>query len=208
VFAGSTNEENYLQDPTGARRFWPISVINVDVEALTRDRDQIWAEAVYAMRAGRPCYLDAQQHVEQAKIEQERRYSADEWENVVSEYLSDNGLHSVTVPTLLLHALKIDAAKWTRSDQMRVATAMKRLGWERRKATAPNGQRFWEYVPGPKALVVPAEPLPANVLAFRNSMRGRTVPGPVASGPGMGPTPAGSNASVLPLRKPDRPDTA
>ena len=48
VFIGSTNEEEFLNDPTGNRRWWPLKVqcemINTD--KLVRNVDQIWAEAL------------------------------------------------------------------------------------------------------------------------------------------------------------------
>ena len=53
VFAGSINPTGgYLKDPTGARRFWPVACGVIDLEALARDRDQLWAEAVVRFRAG------------------------------------------------------------------------------------------------------------------------------------------------------------
>jgi predicted P-loop ATPase len=53
VFAGSINPMGgYLTDPTGARRFWPIRCGVIDLEALRRDRDQLWAEAVVRYRDG------------------------------------------------------------------------------------------------------------------------------------------------------------
>jgi hypothetical protein len=44
VCAGTTNDNEYLQDDVN-RRFWPIKVEEFDLEALKRDVDQIWAEA-------------------------------------------------------------------------------------------------------------------------------------------------------------------
>jgi predicted P-loop ATPase len=59
VLAGTTNkEEDYLRDQTGNRRYWPVRVVGiVDVEGIARDRDQIFAEAVVAFKAGEKWHL-------------------------------------------------------------------------------------------------------------------------------------------------------
>lgn len=51
IIIGSTNEECYLVDDTGNRRFWPVRTsgnLYEKVKLLAQNRDQIWAEA-YAM---------------------------------------------------------------------------------------------------------------------------------------------------------------
>lgn len=61
AFFGSTNDDEFLRDATGARRFWPVVVDNTGREMadyLTGDTvDQIWAEAVQAFRNGEHWYL-------------------------------------------------------------------------------------------------------------------------------------------------------
>jgi len=45
VLFGTTNEDEFLEDATGARRFNPINVRRADRRAIERDRLQLWAEA-------------------------------------------------------------------------------------------------------------------------------------------------------------------
>jgi len=47
VFFGTTNDDTYLVDPTGNRRFWPCQVDQAKFKALEGDVDQLWAEALF-----------------------------------------------------------------------------------------------------------------------------------------------------------------
>lgn len=64
VFFGSTNNDLFLRDSTGNRRFWPVtaSVITPAKDIwkdLTKSEiDQVWAEAVWFYRKGETLHLD------------------------------------------------------------------------------------------------------------------------------------------------------
>lgn len=45
MFLGTTNDEDYLNDKGGNRRFWPARVHRCDFDRLADDRDQLFAEA-------------------------------------------------------------------------------------------------------------------------------------------------------------------
>ncbi len=48
VFIGTSNEPEFLVDTTGNRRWLPLNVVRpCDPDAVKRDRDQIWAEAIH-----------------------------------------------------------------------------------------------------------------------------------------------------------------
>ena len=62
AFFGTTNDDEFLRDTTGGRRFWPVTVTNKGrsmSDKLTDDVvDQIWAETVVYYKAGESWYLD------------------------------------------------------------------------------------------------------------------------------------------------------
>ena len=80
VFGGTTNEDTFLKDETGDRRFWPVQVdaslrkYEDTREALKRDRDQLWAEAVDSYRHGCQLWLSAG-----LEIEMENRRKSYSW---------------------------------------------------------------------------------------------------------------------------------
>ena len=88
VFFGTTNEEEFLRDRTGNRRYWPITVSGqLDREAFEANVDQIWAEAVAAYRSGESLWLDTDELREAWGQSVAARTVQDELEGMVEEYL-------------------------------------------------------------------------------------------------------------------------
>jgi predicted P-loop ATPase len=139
VFVGTTNKATYLRDETGARRFWPVRVGLIDLPALRRDRDQLFAEAVHLFRSGAWWWPDADFEAQHIRPEQDARYEADAWEQAISEWL---GLETrTTVLAVARGALFIETPKLGTADQRRIAAALERLGWVRGGREAR--ERFW-----------------------------------------------------------------
>ncbi|MGE3291321.1 MAG: VapE domain-containing protein [Geminicoccaceae bacterium] len=166
VFAGSVNPEGgYLKDATGGRRFWPIRCGTIDLAALARDRDQLWAEAVASYRAGEPWWLETRNLTELAEEEQLDRYQGDAWDDPIREYLLNehewlaNGydervrrqrpraepLRDVSLAEVLEHALGIEKGRWTQADQNRVARCLISMGFQLLRMRRPDRSREWRY---------------------------------------------------------------
>lgn len=144
LFAGTTNSDSYLKDDTGNRRYWPVKALKIDLEALRRDRDQIWAEAVAEFRAGAEWWPQPSEK-EMFQEQQDERYVGDAYTSLIRQWLV--GKNSTNMTEILGDCLKLDTAKWTRPEQQRVGRCMAEIGWPRKKASkAVDGKREWSYV--------------------------------------------------------------
>lgn len=143
VFGGTTNRGEYLRDETGNRRWLPVKVGKVNLDALYRDRDQLLAEAIQSWRIGVGVELPREVWAAAAE-EQAARVESDPWEDKVAELCK--GEKSVTVVRILTVGLGLELGKITQREQNRVARCLVRLGWERYQDRL-GGSRSWAYRP-------------------------------------------------------------
>jgi predicted P-loop ATPase len=129
VFIGTTNKSAYLRDETGGRRYWPVTVSAIDTDALTRDRDQLFAEAVTLYRRGVQWWPDGAFEAKHIRPQQEARYDADAWEGTIAQYLEQET--TTTVGEVARDALKIDTPRIGTADQRRISGILERLQWAR-----------------------------------------------------------------------------
>jgi predicted P-loop ATPase len=128
VFAGSTNRDTYLKDETGARRFWPVRIGSIDLGKLAKDRDQLFAEAVEAYRAGEHWWPEVAFERAHIKPQQDARFDVDPWEDAIATFVK--GQDRVTVAQVAFSALGIGVDKLNKSIEMRIGTVLRHtLRW-------------------------------------------------------------------------------
>lgn len=130
VFAGTTNEREYLHDASGARRFWPVSVGTLDRDALTRDRDQLWAEAVHYYMLGERWWPQGEEEAAALAEEAEKRFAQDPWEDAITEWLAGQAGQDLTMGEVLA-AVDVERQHWGRQEAVRVASILRRAGWQK-----------------------------------------------------------------------------
>jgi predicted P-loop ATPase len=140
VLACTTNRDDWQRDDTGARRFWPVRCGAVNHDWLTRNRDQLFAEAVHLYKQGAPWWdvpVDMQQH------ETEVRRDVDSWENVIGAWLWNQP--RPTTSEILSDCLKIEVGRHDQMVQKRVGRVMRVLGWRHvvMKASSGRSYRAW-----------------------------------------------------------------
>ena len=139
MFIGTTNKAAYLRDETGGRRFWPVKVGIINTDALARDRDQLFAEAVALYRRREAWWPDQAFEIAHIKPQQDARYEADAWEQNIGQYLA--GKERVTVSDVAKDALLIETSRLGTGEQRRIAAALEQLGWKRGERA--GGARWW-----------------------------------------------------------------
>jgi predicted P-loop ATPase len=128
IFIGSTNKGAYLRDETGGRRYWPVSVGVINTDALSRDRDQLFAEAVVLYRRGARWWPDDAFEHQHIHPEQESRFEADAWQETISEWVAEKS--RVTVGEIARLALSIETPT---ADVRRITNILECLQWRRGK---------------------------------------------------------------------------
>lgn len=140
VFIGSTNKDSYLKDETGGRRFWPIKAGTIKIEAIARDRGQLFAEALKRYRDGEQWWPDRDFECEHIMPQQAERYESDAWEETIAAFLK--GKDRILVGEIARSALYIETPRIGTADVGRITAVMERLGWHRLKVDG-KGKKWW-----------------------------------------------------------------
>ena len=155
VFIGTTNEEHYLTDGTGNRRFWPVQVTReIDIDWVRANLDQMFAEALH--------YVDAGERFYPTSAEQSKLFTPQQSERTVDNaieaeitrvlYSDDQKLVlgqknlslvlEVGMPELL-QRIGYTVDKQTAVVMKQAGSAMRRLGWHTRRSSEAGRPRVY-----------------------------------------------------------------
>ncbi|TPG41218.1 hypothetical protein EAH79_08955 [Sphingomonas koreensis] len=131
IVVGTTNDDRYLVDNTGNRRFWPVRVGDIDLDALARDRDQLWAEAAAREAAGESIRLDRALW-QAAALEQDERRTVDPFVAPLADVF--RGLQGKVRSSDVWQVIGTPIGQRTPEQERRLGVAMRDLGFERTQA--------------------------------------------------------------------------
>jgi predicted P-loop ATPase len=165
LFIGTTNEDDYIADVTGGRRYWPVAVVAVNLDALAAIRDQLFAEAVH-------CYHNKERWWPTREFEKEHiapLQNERQWEDALSEAVLkvidprdkdgkpppptiDEDGKPIEPPSEITMAdlgsrigFGVDPTKFDQRAQKRVAKILKKAKWWR--GSKHGGGNIWRKPP-------------------------------------------------------------
>lgn len=166
-FIGTTNDPNFLKDPTGNRRWWPVTLNGpIDIDRLRAILPQLLGEAVHRVQTGEVWYMVAEKALEQAEAIRAAHFDEDPWTNDVLRIAEglDTGLAAMEgslTSVAILDALLLPKLHQTPGAQRRVAGILRHAGYveARKRLGKPNNKiRFWKSPLYAREVVHPAHP--------------------------------------------------
>lgn len=152
IMAGSVNPiAGYLTDPTGNRRYWPVRCgKKIDLDALEKDKEQLWAEAVYRYKQGEQIWLEPHEH-DLAKLEQQERVIDDIMADKIVAKAQDICINKWPTKDFflgeLVEALNIPIAQLDGKMRCRITDCLMHNGYIEYRPYPPKGEprkRKWK----------------------------------------------------------------
>lgn len=156
LFIGTTNQDQFLSDETGNRRWLPVRVGDADIEAIRRDRLQLWAEAKWWFDLVGVMYQDAERLGED---EHDEYVMPERWESAILDWLDEVDMLTGESPrareflrthNVAAECLRIDSAKITRADEIQIGKVLQKFGFTRKKKRTEDGKLLWVYLSPPR----------------------------------------------------------
>lgn len=144
LFIGTTNQEQFLGDKTGNRRWLPLRVSRADTDGIERDVLQLWAEARDLWLGGGVRWQEAERLAR--AVHGEHEFDEDPWVGRVANWLESSDFDGkrvadrpyLTTEMILVEAVRMELGRTTKADQMRAGEALRELGYKRKPLRIGN----------------------------------------------------------------------
>lgn len=153
IFIGTTNQDEFLADQTGNRRWLPFKVQRADVDAIEAVRNQLWAEGAAMFLLGGVDYEDAESLAGEAHTEHSM---GDPWADAIAKWLDEpmapdgtgrpRDRRFLRTTDVLMECLGFDHKAVNRAAENRAGIALRQLGFERKRILV-DGARLWCFCP-------------------------------------------------------------
>lgn len=151
VFIGTYNPDGngILKDATGGRRYWYVTCGKIDTDAVMRDRDQLWAEAVENYEVGEQWWLEPHEDA-LAKVEQDARQESDMWDDQVREFLRERLAGMTFRAGEIAHHIGVSPKDRDQRVQARIGKILNRMGCEPARPYDEGGKQYRAWMKKPE----------------------------------------------------------
>ncbi len=166
VIGGTTNNPQYLSDPTGNRRFWTVELKRApSIDWVSQQRDQLFGEAVALYRAPASCrnctaragrcdehqwWLTPTEDGQLAALNEDHE-DQHPWFDLIADWIGKRGaMEETTAAEVMIDALNMSAERvGERGSEMSVSRVMRQLGWIKGRRRE-GGKLRWVYSRPPR----------------------------------------------------------
>jgi predicted P-loop ATPase len=136
VFVGTSNEDETIDDLDGLRRYWSVRCGDIDLKWLAENREQIWAEAAQAAKAGERYWFTPEEQ-EKIKHELALHQTTEPVVEVIESWFNrcqkDKRPKSLNMMEMMNHLGFVGADVTNKGLQASVGKAMKQLGFVKKR---------------------------------------------------------------------------
>lgn len=176
ILVGTVNEDDFLNDKEGDRRYWviPLNVKSVDFKLLKEVKDMLWAVAYHYWKQAESTenpadilHLSEEEAIFREEINSEFRSESPYKENIIP--VITEKYESITVSQIWEDILKMSFKLPNKKDEMEITAILKQEGWIKKRITY-QGYKYTVWI-NPNANDL-KNPLDFRYLADRKNLSG------------------------------------
>lgn len=133
LFVGTTNEEQYLKDPTGGRRFWPVLCAgDFNLDGMRENILSMYAEALHDYREKERCWPSKDEQKRLFSPEQAKRGMEEPFDDLLYQWVKDQAA-PFSMAEAATDGLKLTADKLSPAIVTRIGMALRKMGCGRQE---------------------------------------------------------------------------